>query len=884
MKIYFDRINKYRNDCGISVKGFGKLLEVSRTTLWKWEKGQLIPSENTVKKIANILNVSVSDISDMPEPVQVSQHSFSGVVDSWLGLTEINDEAHQKQIALVMDTIKNLNNKLNQSVLIIKALLDSMETMFYIKDSRLKYLTANASFLKNVSYDPELPVLGKDDYMFFSNEEARKNTEEDRKIFQTGQSILRNERIIPGCRKTKWGIVSKLPVFDSEHRIVGVIGTFIDITERKKSEEIREMLQKSIEEVSIGVSIIDAVTDEFLYISKSPEMLAEDYGYPKEKFINKVKNFFINTMIHPDDRYMHTQHKGSYTRNFRYRIIKGNGEIMWQESFDSEITFNNKKGILWIWRDVTEIVKEEEMRKLLKKCVEEISLGLSIFDPVQSKFLYMSKSPEAIEKEFGYSRKEFIGREREFFINKVVHPDDRSLVQDGERTRNYRYRIIRADGEIRWYETFDSEVTFNNRKGTLGIGRDITDVVESEEKIRLLEACLDSTGNMVTVTDDVARKFIYFSKTTFKAMSGYPIEEINEIDNVETFLSKYCHPDDLHKHYFEINPLETDTHEWRMICADGRIKWIRTTVSQLRDSSGVVLYTLSSSIDVSKSYKYKEKKIYKLLKEEFKELSPSILWSLKLDKKSDIHFYNHEQIGNNFNDLEDYLDSKGQFISVFDQFTRKHIHLSKKSFLRISGYSRENKPDVYHWSSGKERHHPDDRMNLFVCATWPDTYTYKWRMICSNGKIKRIITTKSSIRDKHSNLLYVISASSEISAFSDNQYLKLHDELFETTLDAAIDWNASKEDIVLNYLSDEIELITGYPKQEFINGTRSLQAILHPDSQGTFESILKSEKIPDSFEFKFVTSDNKTVNMKTSILSKKSPEDETVYYGKAILL
>ena len=143
-----------------------------------------------------------------------------------------------------------------------------MQTMFYIKDSRLKYLTANVSFLNNVSYNPEDRVLDKDDFVFFSQDEARENSEEDRKILQSGQPILRQERLLPGCRKTKWGIVSKIPVFDSENKIVGIIGTFIDITERKKSEGNFKFIEQCLNSTSQIIIIADGIKNQFVYISK----------------------------------------------------------------------------------------------------------------------------------------------------------------------------------------------------------------------------------------------------------------------------------------------------------------------------------------------------------------------------------------------------------------------------------------------------------------------------------------------------------------------------------------------------------------------------------------------------------------------------------------
>ncbi|MCP4177978.1 MAG: PAS domain S-box protein [bacterium] len=455
MNVYFDKINKYRHDCGISVKGFAKLLDISRTSLWKWEKGQLVPSEKIVKKIANVLNVSISDISDIPETVQVSQHNFSGVVDSWLGLTEINDNAHQKQVSLVLDTIKNLNSKLNQSVLIIKALLDSMETMFYIKDSRLKYLTANTSFLKNISYDHDNPVLGKDDFTFFSNEEARMNTEEDRKVFQTGQAILRDERFIPGCRKTKWGIVSKLPVFDSENKIVGVIGTLIDITDRKKSEETRILLEKCINTITHVITIHDINSDSIIYVNKMA--LEHISGYPVKYFKGqKGREFLINKLCYPEDRQIITGPKEKTvwpkTTTLQYRIIRANGEIRYVESIDSYIKYSGIDCIVGITRDITEQKKKEikQIDNNLKNEFLKLSpsfLWAGCLDRDNNfKFNYLSDEVVLIT---GYQKSELIDGTRTFesMLDLDSQTTFKKQLKSEETFENFEFTIITSENK-----------------------------------------------------------------------------------------------------------------------------------------------------------------------------------------------------------------------------------------------------------------------------------------------------------------------------------------------------------------------------------------------------------------------------------------------------
>ena len=762
MNIYFDKINKSRIERGISVKGFAKLLDVSRTTLWKWENAQLTPSEDVVKKIANILNVSINDISDIPEPVQVSQHKFSEVVDSWLGLTEINDKSHQNQIGLVLDTIQNLNNKLNQSVLIIKALLDSMETMFYIKDSRLKFLTANAAFLNNVSYDLGNPVLGKDDFIFFSQKEARVNTEEDRKVFQTGESILREERLIPGCRKTKWGIVSKLPVFDSENKIVGVIGTFIDITERKKSEEIRELLQKSIEDISLGLTIYDAELDKFVYNNKPAEMLLKESGYPKKMYGGNERDFFMNTFLHPDDKHLHISPK------------------------------------------------------------------------------------------------------------------------EWDKSKGFRYRVVNENGKIRWMEAFDSEIKINNRGGVLGIFRDVTDKVKSEEKLNLIEKCLDSTGHVISITDDQNREYIYFSKDSFEFLSGYSLDDVSQKGNVESFLSLICHPDDLHKHYYSVKWPEIHKLKWRMICANKEIKWIETTVSQIYNDQTKLFYTIGSSIPIE------NKPITtSSINNELLQLSPNIIWTANIKSEKNFKFFDSVIIEENIKTIENYLIDNNETTSVFDETTRRHPFNSEKAFRKIYGSTIIDIKNRSFTEDLQKIWHQDDVSKLHYNEDWPKLHTDIMRTNSRYNKSKWIFDIKTRIYDKTKRVFYSVSWSKDI---TDEYKVGNHPDIKETTkyfIDKIIPifcYTKNIKTMKLEHLSDEIEILTGYSKLDFIEERTKPQLLIHSDYHEEFNSWLENPKTPIDFNFKIITSENKTVDMKTSVLSKETEDGETLYYGKSEII
>ena len=466
MKLDFKQINKLRAEKGYSVTGLCKLVGISRTTLWKWEHQDLTPTESSVKKLSEILDVSVSDISDIQEPAPISQNNLSDIVDSWLTLTDVNDKGHRKEIKGVIDVIKNLDNKLNQSVFIMKALLDSMETMFYIKDKKLKYLTANSVFLENVSFDTKTNVKGKDDFTFFSQQEAKENTEQDRYVLETGKPILRKEMLIPGCRKKKWGLISKLPAFDKDNKIVGIVGTFVDITERKQSEETRELLEKILDTVPIVINIFDDKAKKVVYGNKEADRVFKE----QRKFYSR------ETVLHNfNDLFTTLRNKETvFPKRSVYEFRKPDGETNWRENITSAMEYQDKNYFLRIARDYTDMKKVQAENELYREMFNEFSLEDQViswaimYEGINKyQVCYLSDEFEAVT---GYPKSDFIKKKSlldsyvniDFCIEKVG-PEKRSIfsviatrylklldkrLRTNKIPKSFIFKLIKADKKI----------------------------------------------------------------------------------------------------------------------------------------------------------------------------------------------------------------------------------------------------------------------------------------------------------------------------------------------------------------------------------------------------------------------------------------------------
>ncbi|HJO92436.1 MAG TPA: PAS domain S-box protein [Victivallales bacterium] len=361
-KIFFDKINSIRKKKKITLAEIAEAAGISRSTIWKWEKGVKNPKDIHIREIAKVLSVSVDEISDLPAEKPLSNQKLSDSVETWFELTESGISEENSEFKRLGESLKKIQNKLEHSSLIIKGLMNATNSYLYIKGTDSKYIIANRQFKKGLSLDLEFKIYKKTDHDLFSVKEALFNKEEDKKAMLLGTPVINREGFIPGSRKKKWGMISKIPIFDSKDRIQGIIGIFVDITERKRNEELRELLEVNVNSMSDGIAIMNINSNEYVYLNNAREKL---YGYSNSLMIKKGFEFRIKKFVHPDDRAQEQKYylgkKWPATRNFR--IIKPDGETRWIECISSQTVFMGKKSYFSIQRDITEKVENKKLQE-----------------------------------------------------------------------------------------------------------------------------------------------------------------------------------------------------------------------------------------------------------------------------------------------------------------------------------------------------------------------------------------------------------------------------------------------------------------------------------------------------------------------------------------
>ena len=155
-------------------------------------------------------------------------------------LQSANDMLRQSKQALTQEIgkYKSSDAALRESQEIIAAILDAVPARIFWKDMNLVYLGCNAPFAREAGFARPEDIIGKDDYQMGWLKQADKYRADDREVIVGGRSKL----LIDEPQTTPDGnvitlLTSKIPLRDPNGEVFGVLGTYLDVTERARLEE-----------------------------------------------------------------------------------------------------------------------------------------------------------------------------------------------------------------------------------------------------------------------------------------------------------------------------------------------------------------------------------------------------------------------------------------------------------------------------------------------------------------------------------------------------------------------------------------------------------------------------------------------------------------------
>jgi PAS domain S-box-containing protein len=337
-------------------------------------------------------NLCVLDTKPMSETKRAEAigllQVFAARASAELQRKNVNESLYRLNQELEL-RVQQRTQELQERERFLQTVLDSFPLAVFWKDRQSVLLGCNQLFAKTSGLESPLDVIGKSNFDFsYTEEEAHKYTLDDRSVMESGLSKIGLEETITLANgQTNWVETNKIPLKDSLGEVVGIVGTFQDISDRKKAEtallESQRFLQLILDTFPLFVfwkdrqSVYLGCNQNFATaagLSQSSEIIGKtDYDMPwGESDAEKYRN---------DDQQVIT------SSNAKLNIIEtqyqANGQIIWLET--NKIPLLDLQGdvigVLGTYQNISDrkIAEEAlaESEAFNRQLVEEFPIGLA---------------------------------------------------------------------------------------------------------------------------------------------------------------------------------------------------------------------------------------------------------------------------------------------------------------------------------------------------------------------------------------------------------------------------------------------------------------------------------------------------------------------------
>ena len=138
------------------------------------------------------------------------------------------EREEQEKLRIALEEEKNLFN----------SFLSTTSDQVYFKDMQSKFIRVSSCMAEKFGVNTYKDLLGKTDFDVFSHEHAQQAFEDEQRIILSGMPLLDIEEKETWLDGTiTWAHTNKIPLRNSEGKVIGTFGISRDITDRKKVQE-----------------------------------------------------------------------------------------------------------------------------------------------------------------------------------------------------------------------------------------------------------------------------------------------------------------------------------------------------------------------------------------------------------------------------------------------------------------------------------------------------------------------------------------------------------------------------------------------------------------------------------------------------------------------
>ena len=145
---------------------------------------------------------------------------------------------------------KRIAQNLAEERNLLRTLIDNLPDLIFAKDAEGRFLLANAPTARHMGAATSDDLLGKTNFDFYPAEMAADLQSTEEKVIKTGESIVAlEEPTVDAEGREGWLSTTKVPIRDRGGKIVGLVGIGRNITEQRRQEESRKVLELELQQV-----------------------------------------------------------------------------------------------------------------------------------------------------------------------------------------------------------------------------------------------------------------------------------------------------------------------------------------------------------------------------------------------------------------------------------------------------------------------------------------------------------------------------------------------------------------------------------------------------------------------------------------------------------
>lgn len=190
------------------------------------------PNQSIVVLSAN------EESTHLMELIEIGVHKFVQKPPNLIHLCEallasaVNINYAKRARALADETRHNLD----ESRELLRNIIDTVPVRIFWKDRDSNYLGCNKLFASDAGLKDQSELIGKKDYDLPWRNEAQSYIDDDKYVMDSGkEKISYEEQQTKKDGSILWLTTSKTPLRDTEDNIVGILGSYVDITQQKKA-------------------------------------------------------------------------------------------------------------------------------------------------------------------------------------------------------------------------------------------------------------------------------------------------------------------------------------------------------------------------------------------------------------------------------------------------------------------------------------------------------------------------------------------------------------------------------------------------------------------------------------------------------------------------